>query len=249
MIRQIQKRPAGSNASPLFLFHDASGTISNYLALGLLGRDVYAIAHSRIKASGDESLQDMSRRYYALIKSTVAEGTILLGGWSLGGMTALQVAWIFSRDPKVNVAGILMIDSPFPDYRHALSLALESPPSEDGPASTRSDVEKSMLQTVTMLHKWKIPVWRREPQPYTIMLCASDDVDSDHVALSLVDQFRDSPTLGWNERAGSLVIKESYPIHGHHFSIFDPRNVDSVTKTIATVAAAMEMLAPEDDED
>jgi hypothetical protein len=140
-------------------------------------------------------------------------------------MTALQVAWIFSRDPKVNVAGILMIDSPFPDYRHALSLALESPPSEDGPVSTRSDIEKSMLQTVTMLHKWKIPVWRREPQPHTVMLCAGDDVGSDHVALSLVDQFRDSPTLGWNERAGSSIVKESYPIQGHHFSIFDPRNV------------------------
>jgi thioesterase domain-containing protein len=80
MIRQIQKRPAGSDASPLFLFHDASGTISNYLALGLMGRDVYAIANSRVKANGDESLQEMSRRYYALIKSTISEGTILLGG-------------------------------------------------------------------------------------------------------------------------------------------------------------------------
>ena len=143
-------------------------------------------------------------------------------------MIALQVAWILSRDPNINVCGVLMVDSPFPDYRHALSLALESPMSEeDGQIPIRNKLETSMLQTVSMLHKWKVPVWRRERQPYTVMLCASDHIvlGEDHPALSLVDQFRDSPTLGWNERAGSSVINESYSVKGHHFSLFDSRNV------------------------
>ncbi|KAF7562077.1 hypothetical protein G7046_g2071 [Stylonectria norvegica] len=249
MIRQIQKQTPGTAAAPLFLFHDASGTISNYRALGLLGRDVYAIADSRVEGDEGESLQEMSRRYYALIKSTIAEGNILVGGWSLGGMIALQVAWICSRDPKINVSGILMVDSPFPDYRHALPSPPESPTSEDGPNATQRKFERSMLQTVNMLHKWRVPVWRREPQPCTVMLCASDRVISDHPALSLVDQFRDSPTLGWNERADSLVVNETYSIKGHHFSIFEPRNVDSLTEKIATVVGAMELLAYDDDED
>ena len=80
MIRQIQKQPPGTAAAPLFLFHDASGTISNYRALGLMGRDVYAIADSRVESDDDESLQEMSRRYYTLIKSIVVEGSILVGG-------------------------------------------------------------------------------------------------------------------------------------------------------------------------
>jgi hypothetical protein len=80
MIRQIQKRPPGSNASPLFLIHDASGTIATYRALGPLGRDVYAIADTGTKCDVNESVQEMGRRYYALIKSQVAEGRILLGG-------------------------------------------------------------------------------------------------------------------------------------------------------------------------
>lgn len=144
-------------------------------------------------------------------------------------MIALQVAWIFSRDPKIQVSGVLMVDSPFPDYRHALSLAMESPISEDGPSPMRSELEKTMLQTVNMLHKWRVPVWRRERQPYTVMLCASDNVISeDHPALSLVDQFRDSPTLGWNERAGSLIVNESFSIEGHHFSIFESKNVSII---------------------
>ena len=80
MIRQIQKRPLGSVAIPLFLFHDASGTISSYYALGPMGRDVYAIADSRMASDTYESLQEKSRRHYAAIKSLVPEGRILVGG-------------------------------------------------------------------------------------------------------------------------------------------------------------------------
>lgn len=80
MIRQIQKRPPGSTATPLFLFHDASGTISSYYALSSIGRDVYAISESQMKGDACRSLQEMGRRYYAAIKSIVPEGRVLLGG-------------------------------------------------------------------------------------------------------------------------------------------------------------------------
>ncbi|KAF2257598.1 alpha/beta-hydrolase [Lojkania enalia] len=250
MIRQIQKRPLGSVAIPLFLFHDASGTISSYYALGPMGRDVYAIADSRMESDPYESLQEMSRRHYAAIKSLVSEGRILVGGWSLGGMIALQVAWIFARDPKVKVDGIIMVDSPFPDYRHVVCLAPDSPVSEDGPIPATNKLEISILRSVNMLHNWRPPVWRRERQPYTVMLCATERVISeDQPALSFIDQFRDSPTLGWDERAGSVVVDKSYPIQGHHFNIFEPRNIASVTETMATVGADIELLACQDDDE
>jgi hypothetical protein len=64
------------------------------------------------------------------------------------------------------------------------------------------------------------------------MLCAIERVISeDRPALSLIDQFRDSPTLGWNERAGSVVVDKSYPIQGHHFNIFEPENVSVIPST------------------
>lgn len=84
MIRQIQKRPAGSTATPLFLFHDASGTISSYYALGPLGRDVHAVADSRSEGDTHESVTRMSRRYYSAIKKIVTEGRILVAGESHG---------------------------------------------------------------------------------------------------------------------------------------------------------------------
>ncbi|KAF2022593.1 hypothetical protein EK21DRAFT_119594 [Setomelanomma holmii] len=248
MIRQIQKRPLGSVAIPLFLFHDASGTISSYYNLGLMGRDVYAIADSRMESDTYESLQEKSRRHYAAIKSLVPEGRILVGGWSLGGMIALQVAWIFARDPKVKVDGIIMVDSPFPDYRHVVYIGPESLISEDGPTPVTNKFEESILRSVNMLHNWRPPVWRREGQPYTAMLCATERViNEDYPALSFIDQFRNSPTLGWDERASSVVIDNSYPIQGHHFNVFELKNVASVTETIATLAVNIERLAYQDD--
>lgn len=142
-------------------------------------------------------------------------------------MIALQVAWIFARDPNVAVDAIVMVDSPFPDYRHVVYMGAESPISEDPPSLAKMKLEKSILRTVNTLHSWRPPVWRRQRQPYTVMLCATEHVRNEEypAALSFVDQFRDSPTLGWDERASSVVVDKSYPIKGHHFSVFKPNNV------------------------
>jgi hypothetical protein len=144
-------------------------------------------------------------------------------------MIALQVAWIFSRDPRVDVDGIIMVDSPFPDYRHVVYSALNSRISEDGPTTATNRLESSILRTVSMLRNWRAPVWRRQRQPYTVMLCATERVTHESLpALSFVDQFRDSPSLGWNERAGFAVVSKNYLIEGHHFSLFEPTNVSVI---------------------
>jgi hypothetical protein len=141
-------------------------------------------------------------------------------------MIALQVAWIFSRDPKVEVNGIIMVDSPFPDYHNVVDSFPGSPVSEAGPTVATTKLERSILQSVNKLHQWKPPVWRRKRQPYTIMLCATEFLISvDNPLLCFIDQYRGSPTLGWAERASSVVVDKSYLIQGHHFSIFDLKNV------------------------
>lgn len=163
-----------------------------------------------------------------------------------------------------------MVDSPFPDYRHVVYSALNSPTSEDGPTTATDRLENSILRTVSMLRNWRAPVWPRQRQPYTVMLCATERVNHETLpALSFVDQFRDSPSLGWNERAGFAVVSKNYLVEGHHFSLFEPRNVGiiwsgrskacakrdlatqvaSVTKAVATVAKEMELLACLDDDE
>lgn len=143
-------------------------------------------------------------------------------------MIALQVASIFARDHNVQVGGIVMIDVPFPDYGHMALLNPDSSILEYGPTAAPNKFERFIFRSVNMLHKWRVSVWRRQRQPYTVKLCASERVSSEghhHPALFAVDQFRDSLTLGWNERAGPAVVDKSYSIKSHHFGIFEPKNV------------------------
>ncbi|EHK97751.1 hypothetical protein M7I_6485 [Glarea lozoyensis 74030] len=49
----------------------------------------------------------MAEYYVNLIKATYPSGHILLGGWSLGGLIAIQAAHILSNDPELKVVGII----------------------------------------------------------------------------------------------------------------------------------------------
>lgn len=141
-------------------------------------------------------------------------------------MIALQVAWFFARDPNVKVDGVIMVDSPFPAY-HGLIFDTGSPTPEERPDSVKEKLERSMIRTVDMLQSWRAPVFLRGQQPHTVMLCACQRVIcEDEPALSFVDQFRDSPTLGWSDRG--TVIDKTYSIQGHHFNIFEPTNASTL---------------------
>ncbi|KAK1240478.1 hypothetical protein MKX07_004506 [Trichoderma sp. CBMAI-0711] len=115
--------------TPVFLIHDGGGTTFAYHCLEVLGRYVYGI-HNPCFYSGDVfdgGLPDMGRLYARWIRQTVLDdgfpararnhdGTVsvLLGGWSLGGLLSLEVARQLAEDAVVRVTGILMIDSIYP---------------------------------------------------------------------------------------------------------------------------------------
>ncbi|KAF2705714.1 hypothetical protein K504DRAFT_387199, partial [Pleomassaria siparia CBS 279.74] len=53
---QMQKRLLGSAAILLFLFYNASSTISSYYALGPIGRNVYVVTNARIESNKPKSI-------------------------------------------------------------------------------------------------------------------------------------------------------------------------------------------------
>lgn len=78
----IQKAPGAVSRAPLVLIHDGGGTIFSYLKLASLGRSVYGIYNSRPAPYGkwEGGLRQMAEEYYALVKSVIPNGPVILGG-------------------------------------------------------------------------------------------------------------------------------------------------------------------------
>jgi hypothetical protein len=83
--------------TPLFLLHDAGGTVSSYYKLATIGRPVYTIHNPWLKneqrwSGGAQTFVD---EYIKLIKSVVSSGEILVGGTYL--RTCASFKTCFSR--------------------------------------------------------------------------------------------------------------------------------------------------------
>ncbi len=89
-------RPNGSRP-PLFLVHPAGGTVFCYAHLARhLGPEqpVYGLQAQGLdgKQPPLESFEEMAARYVDEVRGVQPEGPYLLGGWSLGGLVALEMA-------------------------------------------------------------------------------------------------------------------------------------------------------------
>ncbi|KAH9855579.1 hypothetical protein C2E23DRAFT_724085 [Lenzites betulinus] len=122
---QVQHAPAsGARQLPLVLVHDGSGTVGGYQRLGTLGRDVWAIRNvdfARVLPPAGGWVHTMAEAYAGALCSRVfpngnagdAEGGCVLGGWSFGGVVALELAReLLVRG--VQVRGLVLIDAPAP---------------------------------------------------------------------------------------------------------------------------------------
>ncbi|KAK3314236.1 hypothetical protein B0H66DRAFT_630727 [Apodospora peruviana] len=121
--------------TPLILIHDGGGTTFSYYCLHQgLGRPVYGLSNPHFH-TGDHwagGLPEMARHYVGLLRATIGTGNIILGGWSLGGMVALEMAHSLAGDRRLRVVGIVMIDSACPLVWRALQhpLAADIPRNE-----------------------------------------------------------------------------------------------------------------------
>ncbi|KAK1146385.1 hypothetical protein N8T08_003172 [Aspergillus melleus] len=107
-----------SSRTPLFLLHDAGGTVYNYYKLGNVGRPIYAISNPWIKAKTkwEGGAMRFVHEYIKLIKSVVSSGEILIGGWSLGGQFGIDIGRVLASNPRsrLSVVGVVMIDTLYP---------------------------------------------------------------------------------------------------------------------------------------
>ncbi|RDW69666.1 alpha hydrolase-8 [Coleophoma cylindrospora] len=246
---------------PLFLIHDGGGTVFSYFLLGSLGRNVYGISnpHFGTDLTWTNGIASMAECYAKLIKETCPFGDILLGGWSLGGLVAVQIAQILSGDSELNVTGIIMIDSTFPAEGQPIKTRRIAFNAE---ASTRPEMtektRKCMNEAQLQIRQWTPPVWRfpmAEVQdgqshmaglkmndtttplsPPAILFRATDNsldsnTDVSEASDTKVSNDGGSQALGF-DRYENFDLREVVDTSGDHFSIFSNDNVNELSKKL-----------------
>ncbi|GKZ26771.1 putative PKS/NRPS-like protein biosynthetic cluster [Aspergillus brasiliensis] len=231
---QIQSGPEMDESSiPLILFHDAGGTVFPYFCLGELHRPLYGISNSHFDQGGkwDHGIRQMGVVYSHLLRSVIGPGKVILGGWSLGGCVALEVASRLARLPQYTVQGVVMIDSLFPTPRVtdqyprtiaevAASFQLPARMSE----ARRVQAQQCILYAHQMQRDWRPPQFPSGLPP-AVLIRAVDPVHLESEAKPhYLDLIRNWTYLGWEEYDTSF-IKACLETPGNHFTIFDDEHV------------------------
>jgi len=133
---------------PLILVHDISGSPFSYLPFGshpsLSQYTIYGISALSESESPQEfaypSVAAWAEAYATLIESELreelkADGRVFLGGWSLGGLLAAEIARIFVQRPsakKIHILGLVLIDTyaPWHELLRAGPRGLDGAPPE-----------------------------------------------------------------------------------------------------------------------
>ncbi|CRK15833.1 hypothetical protein BN1708_011575 [Verticillium longisporum] len=170
----IQRCFGGAEAQqlPLVLIHDGGGTCFDYRLLERQGRAVYAIHNPRFRSGRpwNGGIREMAGVYVELVRSLMPHGgAIILGGWSLGGMVALEMAKVLEGDVGVGVAGVVTVDSVAPSEQGGptrsaadawLPNQIRLPNlSTSCPAEIRVGVFRSLKQAWTLVSTWTPPTW------------------------------------------------------------------------------------------
>ncbi|KAI9708853.1 MAG: putative secondary metabolism biosynthetic enzyme [Candelaria pacifica] len=248
LIQSPLPSPQNTAATPLILIHDGGGTIFQYFLLAPLSRPVYGIMNPHFETgnSWPGGLHEMATNYAKLIQTAIPSGQILLGGWSLGGYIALEVAHILAQQrTDLEVVGLIIIDSSLPrrldNEKHTTSPHQQTRPlflDDTVPEQRKLQVQRCFAQATEMLKAWEPPLWDVEgatqsypagsknasygAPPPTVLLRAVDrvpDAGEEGYADDPVDEWRKSRLLGW-ELYDRNFIQWVLDISGHHFNIF-----------------------------
>jgi amino acid adenylation domain-containing protein len=120
----IALRSTGSRP-PFYCVHPGGGSVLGYLDLArALGSDqpFYGLQSPGLEGEGEvyTCIEDMAARYIQEIRSLQPEGPYCLGGWSLGGVIAFEMARQLKGFGK-QIALLALIDSYAPANDHDLS--------------------------------------------------------------------------------------------------------------------------------
>lgn len=129
----VRIQPGDPDQRPLFFIHPGGGNVFGYAGLARhlgLNRPFYGL-QARGLINDEEPLtqiEAMAEHYIQLIRQVQPEGPYYLGGWSMGGIVAFEVAQQLQAVGEA-VAAVTIIDSKMPNP-HKAPIRLYRPPKQ-----------------------------------------------------------------------------------------------------------------------
>ena len=111
----VQLHKGSSQKQPFFLIHPVGGSVYSYryLAYNLeAGLPVYGLQARGLDGEGEPltQIEEMAKSYLGLLQTVQPVGSYHLGGWSLGGLVAFEIAQQLHQQGQ-EVSQLVMIDS------------------------------------------------------------------------------------------------------------------------------------------
>ncbi|CAK7269785.1 hypothetical protein SEPCBS119000_003747 [Sporothrix epigloea] len=248
VIQAGPRHPIRHHSIPLILIHDGGGTTFSYHLVGDLNRTVLGIANPRFRSGipWAGGLREMATAYAASVEGAVSSGPVILGGWSLGGLLAMEIAHVLSQNCSgIHVAGLILIDSVYPARPEAGWADIEKRLTErtiewaaTTSATTKLCVERCFREAHRMVREWKPPV---SPLPRSVLVRCRDAVPAPGDGLLFVDIYRKEQRLGWDNYRED-VFSQVLETPGHHYNVFAPEHVETVTVMIKTACTTIEKM-------
>ncbi|RDB14789.1 Non-reducing polyketide synthase terA [Hypsizygus marmoreus] len=241
----IPIQTSNSRRIPLFLIHDGSGLVNYYDRLPSLDRSVWGVHNPRFTTSRPwDSVTEMAQTYadYIVRRST---GSLILGGWSFGGVVAYEIAHQLKKR-GVQVQGILLIDSPSPINHVPLSNSLIDSVISLNSGTSDSELRKLVKTQFTMnaglLEEYQASAENLHHCPPLVLLRSSEGFcPSGMYDVPLWLSNRSDPqdvSAGWESLAGGAVKVMDIP--GDHFQPFHSSNIYEVSQRMAEACEYLE---------
>jgi nocardicin nonribosomal peptide synthetase NocB len=211
----------GRAGPPLFLVHPVQGVASAYFSLrGLLDDlEIHAFNDPRLGAAEQAfgTLEEMATVYVEWVRSLAGSRRPVVGGWSFGGVVALEMARQMRRRGS-DLGGVLMIDS----YNLAGRARPAGRDTDRAPAKT-PDVGSQIIADEVARNEALVRARIESRYEGQVVLLRASDVDAD-LRAELGDR------NGWD--ASTLPALEVVPVEGSHDDLFAPDHAPSTARAI-----------------
>ncbi|KAI0408967.1 acetyl-CoA synthetase-like protein [Xylaria palmicola] len=237
----IQDDPEYSEEPPLVLIHDGGGTTINYYYLGNLERYVWGISNEKLvdDTAWPGGIKQLAQTYVDLVLRELPRGPLVLGGWSVGGLIALEMARILAGNTDTRVLGVVMMDTYYPSTddgggdRDTSAIEWGEATTEESKASTL----KCIANSAKFSRQWGRDARNesvRPGLPPVILLRASES----HGA-------SDARIRGGNNVLGWASYRPDFFAHvldvpGNHYNLFADENVDGLTDGLSQAYEILE---------